>query len=138
MIDEVAARLWRAEAENAGTPQSGVDGRTAEAFAEQSEELKARWRKFARAALGHTLGLVYLDTPEARHEYLAASLKDRVQHVKRGSTYRVIGRGKVQTDTPLADYAEVVVYQGESDGLIWVRPVSEFDDGRFQPAKEVR
>lgn len=55
----------------------------------------------------------------------------RVQHIKRGSTYRVLGRGKVQTDAPLTDYAEVVVYQGEADGLVWVRPTSEFDDGRF-------
>jgi hypothetical protein len=58
-------------------------------------------------------------------------MTDRVQHVKRGSTYRVIGCGKVQTDTPLADYAEVVIYQGENDGMIWCRPVAEFDDGRF-------
>ncbi len=65
---------------------------------------------------------------------------DRVQHVKRGATYRVIGRGKVQTDTPLADYAEVVIYQGENDGMIWCRPVAEFDDGRFAalpPADDV-
>ena len=58
-------------------------------------------------------------------------VQERVQHKKRGSTYRVVGRGKVQTDTPLTDYAEVVVYQCEADGTIWVRPVSEFEDGRF-------
>lgn len=56
---------------------------------------------------------------------------ERVHHVKRGSTYRVIGRGAIQTDTPLKDYAEVVVYQGDADGKLWVRPVGEFDDGRF-------
>lgn len=57
--------------------------------------------------------------------------QERVQHKKRGSTYRIVGRGKVQTDTPLTDYAEVVVYQCEDDGTVWVRPVSEFEDGRF-------
>jgi hypothetical protein len=61
------------------------------------------------------------------HAHAAA---ERVQHIKRGSSYTVVGRGKVQTDTPLADYAEVVVYRGD-DGQVWVRPVSEFEDGRF-------
>ena len=67
---------------------------------------------------------------------LAMPATERVQHVKRGSTYRVIGRGKVQTDTPLSDYAEVVIYQGEADDLFWVRPVSEFEDGRFAPPED--
>lgn len=64
-----------------------------------------------------------------------AAAPERVRHVKRGSTYRVVGRGKIQTDTPLTDYAEVVVYRGEEDGLIWVRPTAEFDDGRFVATK---
>jgi hypothetical protein len=55
----------------------------------------------------------------------------RVRHKKRGSEYAVIGHGKIQTDVPLKDYDEVVVYQSE-DGTIWVRPVSEFMDGRFE------
>lgn len=64
----------------------------------------------------------------------------RVRHVKRGGTYAVLGRGKVQTDTPLADYAEVVAYRSEDDGMLWVRPVSEFEDGRFDalPAAQVQ
>jgi len=67
-------------------------------------------------------------TPPAA-DYVAGL--DRVQHVKRGSTYEVLGRGKIQTDTPLIDYAEVAIYRSEDDGMIWVRPVGEFDDGRF-------
>lgn len=57
---------------------------------------------------------------------------DRIRHVKRGSTYTIIAHGKIQTDRPLRDYAEVTVYRGD-DGLFWVRPIDEMEDGRFEP-----
>jgi len=74
-----------------------------------------------------------------RADNLAALLKSddaitgykKVRHVKRGSEYMVIGHGKIQTDKPLSDYHEVIVYVGEN-GSLWVRPVSEFMDGRFE------
>jgi len=50
-VDDVAARLWRAEAEDSGSPASVAAGRTREAFNGQSEDLKNRWRRLARAAL---------------------------------------------------------------------------------------
>jgi hypothetical protein len=50
-VDDVAARLWKADAEDSGTPASVAAGRTREAFDDQSEGLKERWRKFANAAL---------------------------------------------------------------------------------------
>jgi hypothetical protein len=56
----------------------------------------------------------------------------RVRHKKRNSTYRVIGSASLQTDKPLSDMQIVVVYQSETNGHIWVRPVSEFEDGRFE------
>lgn len=58
----------------------------------------------------------------------------RVRHVKRGSAYIVLGEAQIQTDTPLKDYDSVVVYQSY-DGKLWVRPVSEFTDGRFVALK---
>jgi hypothetical protein len=60
----------------------------------------------------------------------AGGAGERVRHLKRGTEYEVLGDGLVQTDTPLKDYDKVVVYQ--SGEYIWVRPVSEFRDGRFE------
>lgn len=70
--------------------------------------------------------------------------KRRWRHVKRGSIYTEIGRGKMQaagwsrvwrvgdqTDGESVDMADVVIYQSEADGSVWVRPVAEFEDGRF-------
>ena len=57
---------------------------------------------------------------------------DRYQHIKRGTTYQVIACGKLQTDTPLTDYADVVAYRCDETGDVWVRPQSEFTPDRFR------
>ena len=43
----------------------------------------------------------------------------------KGGDYRMLGEAKLQTDRPLIDMAEVVVYQG-ADGKLWVRDAHEF------------
>jgi hypothetical protein len=72
-----------------------------------------------------------MTTPTDEAKPPTAFESNRVRHLKRGSTYRVVGRGKVQTDAPLTDYDDVMIYQSEADASIWVRPVAEFYDGRF-------
>lgn len=54
----------------------------------------------------------------------------RWRHVKSGFEYVEIGRGLLQTSKPIGDYKPMVAYQ-DHDGVIWVRPQREFEDGRF-------
>ncbi|MEN3234695.1 hypothetical protein PUR29_13930 [Methylobacterium ajmalii] len=47
--------------------------------------------------------------------------------------------GSVQANLPLANGDDVVVYRNQDDDmLVWVRPTSEMDDGRFDPAEAPR
>ena len=46
---------------------------------------------------------------------------------KKGGLYRVLGRAVLE-----ADRSDVVVYD-DAEGTVWVRPVDEFEDGRFSP-----
>ncbi len=68
-------------------------------------------------------------TPEARVALQGAA---RVRHKKRGSFYRVLGRGRLQAGGALHDDAELVIYRAEEGGALWARPVAEFEDGRFE------
>ena len=50
------------------------------------------------------------------------------KHKKTGGLYTVLyGQATLE-----ADLSDVVVYRALSDGRIWVRPASEFFDGRFE------
>jgi hypothetical protein len=51
VVERVAARLWKADSEDAGVPASVTAGRTYDAFLDQSDDTRAKWRKFARAAI---------------------------------------------------------------------------------------
>jgi hypothetical protein len=65
---------------------------------------------------------------------LAGERGERVRHKTRGTTYRILTQGgKLQTSKPLADMAQLVIYQCEQTGELWARPYSEFMDGRFEP-----
>lgn len=55
------------------------------------------------------------------------------RHRRRGTLYTVVGRAILQTDRPLSDEQELVVYTG-GDGRLWARPIRELYDGRFQRA----
>lgn len=57
---------------------------------------------------------------------------ERLQHVKRGSSYMVIGMGELQASTPVSEGDRMVVYLGEEGGRLWIRPEPEFRDGRFE------
>lgn len=57
---------------------------------------------------------------------------ERYRHKKRGTTYKVIGTGTVQAAAPIPEGTVVTIYQCEQTNALWVRPTSEFIDGRFE------
>lgn len=55
---------------------------------------------------------------------------ERWQHVKRGTSYEVLGLGELQMQADVVDGSSLVIYRGEDDRL-WAREEGEFLDGRF-------
>lgn len=74
---------------------------------------------------------------EAARAVLAGDAMERLLHVKSGHLCTVLYRSaRLQTGAPLSDMEPMVVY--EHDGNIWVRPESEFNDGRFVPIADAK
>lgn len=57
------------------------------------------------------------------------------RHVKTGGEYMLVGSAFVQTRMPLTDGTIVMIYEA-ANGRLFVRPRSEFYDGRFKTLKE--
>lgn len=49
------------------------------------------------------------------------------RHTKTQGLYILLHRGVWE-----ADVSHVCIYQAVTDGVVWVRPSVEFDDGRFE------
>ena len=58
------------------------------------------------------------------------------RHKKRGTTYTVMGLATMQIDGSPLDMEKAVIYQSNFDGSMWVRPLAEFEDGRFERADD--
>lgn len=56
----------------------------------------------------------------------------RYHHIRRGSTYTVIGGANLQTARPASDGVRLTIYRDDATGELWARPTREFHDGRFE------
>ena len=61
------------------------------------------------------------------------------KHIQHGSDYQLIGvaLAKVDDDSMICDHDEVYIYKNQL-GTMFMRPVDEFNDGRFEEIAEAK
>lgn len=74
-----------------------------------------------------------MTTPQAETEALLPTVGSHWLHRKSGGTYYVLAVGKIE-----ADLIPAVVYQSTYDDKVWVRPLANFMDGRFEQTPDPR
>lgn len=97
-------------------------------------------------------GSISKDMADALEYAVSYSLHSKATHVhkKRGSGYVFIGVGRIQSETwketvlgtdedgrnswvsVEVDMSRVAIYRSVDDFSLWVRPLDEFNDGRFE------
>lgn len=73
-----AAKMWQAEAVDAGTPESVAARRTEEAFEGIAEETRARFLRFARVALAEERKRIIRRVYLIAHENRQTQIGDRL------------------------------------------------------------
>ena len=98
------------------------------------DALRAIWKAHEVVALNGGAGWTRHIEPAiyAAAKLLKSPAPPRWRHKKRQTTYTEVGRGKLQVMTDAMDMEPLVIYRCEEDGSLWARPVSEFEDGRFE------
>lgn len=88
----------------------------------------------AASAHQFTLSIDAFYATLAASGYAVVPVEATAKHIKRGTTYDVLGEAHIQTDKPLSDMDRVVVYRCHETGHLWARRYAEFIDGRFEIA----
>jgi hypothetical protein len=130
-IDRFYARLGLAQSPS--TTKGALDPFTVEACAKVAQEVQHRMKEEcdfgAGIAAREIRALIGQPAP-------ASNAKEAWRHKKRGTVYRVLHDNapmqEEQTEGRRLDDEPMVVYQDIASGAVYVRPVVEFYDGRFE------
>lgn len=79
-LDDMAAKMWQAEAFSTTGPTSILHGRHRQAFDEQDEAVKRKWRKYATVAIEHS-------------EHVTGMLRIALRRLEYADTFIATNRG---------------------------------------------